>query len=777
MSDIASPSVPSTPKSITSGLAALRRKALTWLLVDGLSKLLLLLVGLIAFDLLVDWLFRLDVAQRGIMMGLCAIGLCVGLYYWLIRPLVHRPNDDALCLQVEDKHRELSQVMISSLQFSRQKQLDGDGISMEMVAATIEQGAKAASEINFGEALNSSRFRLNSTILAACAILLLLVGVGIGQGVSFLDIWFNRNVLFGEMEWPKDTYLEIQGVREDGTLLLTRGDDHNQVVIVLEKSKVIPEKVSIEFRDGGNRSMEEMTRTGEVDGREFELLFNNVSSTFRFRAIGGRDGRSDWVQVQLVDPPGVEDLELVVIPPPYTKQENYELPAGSGPYNVYAGSGLILKGKSNKSLKEATLSVAGNEWPLEREGEQGFSLTLTPEQLVAGVYQFNFVDVEDLKASRPETFEIRIKADRPPRILARTTGISGMIVPRCRIPLEATATDDFAVNSLKLVYEWRGVQNESIPQSGEISFRGLDGFYGEAEVPLRELIDLEPENIPAGAGFKFALVAIDNDEVSGPNEGRSAEIPLRIVTEEELRTDLLRREKEQRQELERILKTQEDLLIEVTAMLADVKSGQDPLESLAPAMRGELLKVMRSQKVIGTNVAAISSRFESFLEEVINNRIDEETGALRDRLRTKIIFPLSNLDEYEIQDSVRGIELSRRQLDKPQELESALSQTVDVQREIVSQIQEVLEAMVKAEGYQEAVNLLNEIKRAEEEVHRLTKQRREQRIRDLLERGGSDDDSGSDDSDGDDSGSDDSSNDDSSDDGDDEAADSDSDDQ
>lgn len=760
MSDIASSSLPNTPRSIVDRLHAFRRKVLTWLIVDGLSKCLLLLIGLIAFDLVVDWLFHLDYAQRVIMLVLCIGAMMGGIYYWLVRPLRHRPNDDALLLQVESKHRNLRQVMISSLQFSRLKTLADQGVSMEMVEATIEQGAKAAEGVNFTDALDNSRFRLNSGLLLLCLLALGGLAVGVAQHVPLLDIWFNRNVMLGAKEWWRDTYLVIEGVNEDGTLVLTRGEDHNQVVTVDEKSEVIPEQVFIEFRDGGARSMEEMTRTEQLDGRQFELLFRNVSTKFQFRAVGGRDGQTDWVNVVLVDPPSVEALELTVIPPAYTNQTEYMLPPGSGPYNVYLGSSLRLKGTSNKPLGEASLKVASTEWPLEMIDDQSFELSIPADQLIAGTYEFQLVDQEGLTASRPDTFAMRIRPDREPRILARTEGISGMVVPRAQIPIEASVTDDFAVMSLKLVYEWRGLESDSIPQSGEVTFRGLDGFFGEAEIPFSDLFDLEPLNIPAGAGLTFALVATDNDAISGANEGRSSDILLRVVTEEELRTDLLRREREQRQELERLLQTQEGILIESTAMLADVKSGQDPLESLEADMRANLLQMMRTQRVLGTNLSAIASRFQSFLIEVINNRIDEEKGTLRRRLQDMIIAPLQGLDQFDVQDSIRGIELSRRSLDKPEELTAALEETVEVQREIVTRINEVLEAMVKAEGYQEAVNLLNEIKRAEEEVHRLTKERREQRIRELLERGGADggskpdDDSADDDKDSDDKDSD-----------------------
>ena len=51
-------------------------------------------------------------------------------------------------------------------------------------------------------------------------------------------------------------------------------------------------------------------------------------------------------------------------------------------------------------------------------------------------------------------------------------------------------------------------------------------------------------------------------------------------------------------------------------------------------------------------------------------------------------------------------------------------------------MQEILEHMVKSEGFQEAVNLLYEIQKAQTDVHEQTNKERQERIKRILEGGG-----------------------------------------
>ena len=289
-------------KVVLKKLRHLRRKLTGWILVQGVGKWLIALLAVLAFDMLLDRVFKMDYAQRLIMLVVMA-GLAIAYFVWrVIRPLSSRPNDDALIYQVEAKNPELKENLIPSWQLSREKDLASQGVSKELVEATIRSGIEKANQLNFGKALDVGQNRKNWLTLIAAIAATVLLGVGVAK-TEFLSTWFNRNIMLLNDQWPQGTYLEIAGAK-DGKLTLPRGADHRQVVMITEESTTQDVTVSIEVDNPGGRTVHQMKSTGKLDGREQVFVFHNVSSPFRFRASGG-DDVTEWVDVQLVEPPSV----------------------------------------------------------------------------------------------------------------------------------------------------------------------------------------------------------------------------------------------------------------------------------------------------------------------------------------------------------------------------------------------------------------------------------------------------------------------------------------
>src|SRR5919108_4855907 len=101
MSDVALSGLSQQTSGVVARLAALRRQVAAWFWVDGLSRVLWLVLGLCAADLALDWLFRMDRAQRLVMLALMAAAVGWLVYRRLVRPLSAPLSDDALALQGE----------------------------------------------------------------------------------------------------------------------------------------------------------------------------------------------------------------------------------------------------------------------------------------------------------------------------------------------------------------------------------------------------------------------------------------------------------------------------------------------------------------------------------------------------------------------------------------------------------------------------------------------------------------------------------------------------
>lgn len=729
MSDISLPQLSQLTSDVVQRLAQLRRQLAVWFWVDGLSRVFWMAIALLVIDLALDWFFRMDKPQRAVMLTLILGVIAYVAYRRLIKPLSATISDDALALEVERLNPELNQSVISALQFSRMEDLDRRGYSPSMVRQTVQRGATASADVNFITVLDDREFRQNTFLLLFAAAV--LVAVGIGSFVHpTLQIWANRNLLLGDRVWPQKTYLKIERA-DNGKVVFPRGEDWTQVVSVTADSERIPENVYIDFRKARGRATQTMKKKDGVSQSEakaeFEAIFASVIEPFEFRARGG-DAYTPWVTVELVEQPAINDLQLEVEPPKYTKLPRQPLPAGRGPYFVLKGSTLRVSGTANKELVSAAIRHDGKSRKLNVQNGTQISGEVPPAELAATQYVIDLEDTLKLTSRRPTTFGLRLRADREPRVRVRLIGVSGMVVPKARIPFTCRVSDDFGITDLNVQFQWRGDDPMRPEGKGDFQFESIKKELGQPELALDDVLELESHNIPTGSGLTFHFASLDNDDVSGPNVGRSSDFLLRVVTEEELRTDLLRREKEQRQEFERLLKGEEDLLTDSRALEAATREAA----SLTQEQKDLLMQMQKRQKVFATNTGAIGERMANILIEVENNRLEEPNGKLQGRLN-EIIKPLRELADKDMPAVVQSLDTVRRQGSQLKERSEAIAATLVQQEQTIEKMKQVLSLMVKSEGYQEAVNLLYEIQKSQQDVLERTIKEQQERIKRILE--------------------------------------------
>ena len=747
MTQLASPRPPvsSTPPSgsppgVADKLRGLRRRIALWFTLDGLARLLWCLIAIIAIDFVLDWTFMMDRAQRGVMLALGIFTLAMLVYYRLMRPLSVRFSDDALCQLVEARHQELGQSLISAVQFARRENIDDARVSRAMIDATIEQGAERARGVQFADVLSESGF-YRSVVL----IVLALAGLGLFAATVAseepLRIWFNRNVMLGDALWPQAYYFDIAGAK-DGVLTIPRGDDWPVRVEVLPGQEKLPPvdqlNVQIDMRAPRERRYENMEPDNEP--YHYRLPLQNVLEAFRFQVRAGRSA-SNWIDVRLIDRPEVKDLRLTVTPPSYTGRQEEELPAGSGPYFVLKGSKLKVSGTANQPLAGATLAVGELLVPFRMTGEDTFAIELPPEQVGAGAYRINLLSRQQiilpgdtaaspLASKRPTPFSLRQAVDGEPQVKVQLVGIGGMVVPGAKLPCRVRISDDFALHNPRLAYEWRNDANQNEQLAEQLALDAeTTGPAGVDRMDFHYDFQLAPLSIPTGSALKFVFQADDNDDVSGPKTGLSTAILLRVVTEDELRADLLRREKEQRVEFEKLLTLQDDLYTETDAMLAATREQAE----LPSDQRDLLVKLQKRQKLLGASIAGIGERLAGVLLEMQNNNLEEPNGPLQQRLVEAIIDPINELATLATPLAASQLDEARRLFNKPAERDTALANASQTQQAIADRMREILRHMVKSEGYQEAINLFYEVERQQQELLKLTLEERQKRLRDLLD--------------------------------------------
>ena len=709
----------SIPKSILGRLNKLRSRLTQWIVVRGVSRWLLIGLGIIAADLLIDRVFKMDYSQRLIMLVVMLAAAAVSFFWRILKPLAARPTNEALLFEVERGNKSLRESLISSVELSRVEDFESIGVSQQLATATIDKGISEAQKIDFDKVVDLSSHQKNLGIMAIGILGFVLLGIGIAT-TDLLGTWFNRNVLLGDRQWPQGTYLEVVDAK-DGVLTLPRGINRRQFVDITEESTITEVDLNIEIEnEGGGRTIYSMKPTGKLDGRRHAFVFNNVSSSFRFRASGG-DAVTEWVRVNLVEPPAIVDLDMKVHLPQYTKSAPVVL-KGDGPHPVLAGSWMEISATTNKSVTSAQLKSGESLFAMEIAAD-GKSFSASPGKgsaLVSGPYEFELVDEGGLANARKSKFTISLKEDAPPRVRAELLGISGLVSSRAMLPTDFQVADEYGLKDIRFAANWKTEQpmpDQPVQTTAEIA-----NVVQQESLPWRSMedvavFDLLPLQLPPGTSFRLSVVARDSRPET-PGEGKSQEFLLRIVTDAELRADLLRREDEQRKAFEQAYEIQLSLAAELESLaLGQPEEGQSE-DDFHIQREMKLLGLVRDQKGVGTAIDRIATRFEEFLVEIGNNRLDEAekevaSDGIEVRYNERIIIPIRKIDSDLVTLATQYLDNCRRVEKDDRQLDSAVQQTGETQQQILERMKVVLEAMNDSRSFQEFLNLLLDIKKDE----------------------------------------------------------------
>jgi hypothetical protein len=363
----------------------------------------------------------------------------------------------------------------------------------------------------------------------------------------------------------------------------------------------------------------------------------------------------------------------------------------------------------------------------EEDGESAAENSSTADAIASnavlrgGEYQFVLTDTSGLANVRKSKFGVSIKRDKPPAVRANLLGISGLVVPNAMLPTSFEAVDEYGLRALQFSSQWRtpDMTDADPPVSRDIAFVSNQLPQSAPlvrEVDEVEVLDLQPLGLTAGSSLRFVVEAQDF-QPGGESVGRSSELLLRIGSPEELRADLLRREVEQRKAFLNARDQQVDMAGELDSWLVRW-SENESTDSFAASQEADLIRLLRDQKGLGTMVDRVAVRFEEFLVEVKNNRIDESEAAagidpenrLMARFDNGIIQPIRELDRDPIARATRQLDAVRLAVSANENLAGSVAQTLAVQQEIVDRMDRILAAMTSSEDYQEVVNKALELK-------------------------------------------------------------------
>ncbi len=501
-------------------LSRLKRRRRRVRLGTGYSGLVLAVLGTLAAAFLIDWLLGLSRLQRAISLALCGILLVWAFRRYTLPWIGQRESQLDMALLVE-KQEHIDSDLIAALQFeTREAPAWG---SAQLQHAVIDRVESAGKQIDVMRGLDRRGLRRRLRMLFLVSVVWATVGIGFPTHVA---AFFNR-LFLGSHHYPSRTVIDsivVNGQTVDPQapgrtpLRVTCGQS---VQFEVNCSGRLPEGAEIQLtaeRDALS-TMVALAAAPDHPGLYRGQLPRLVEEA-AFHVVAG-DAWTDAGRLMIGQLPALE-VRLEVMPPSYTAPDSAPqwMPTGLRQIVAMEGSRVLIHLRSDKELKEATATIAGQRYPLERRDEPPVDKEGGPSQWVlkpaddsplAAVrepvrFALQITDADGQQLERPLEGMIRIRADAPPRVAAAI--VTRYVLPAATPTIYVHAVDDYGVASLALVREV--VRADGQTEESEMPIYTLpDGKPPEKNVEVNYAFQLRPLKLSKGESVKVTVRATD----------------------------------------------------------------------------------------------------------------------------------------------------------------------------------------------------------------------------------------------------------------------------
>lgn len=701
--------VPPLDPAVSERLRGLAGTLRRYVLVEGVACVLGFLLAGAGVQFLFDYGTRgMRWSMRAALLGALIAGFLWVLWRRVVTPLRHRFGIAEMAKLVERRHPELSSLLISAVRFARGEVGSPETNSPDLVASVVARAGREAvvRDSNLAPAI----FDVGRARRFAWAIVgvVLVAGGAAWASPDVMGLWFKRNVLLQDVDWPKRTHLFVDLPGDQ--LIGARGDD---LVVEARAEGVQPREVEIVYEtQSGRQGRETMVTVGSADAYRYRYTFKNAQEDFTFYLEGGDDQTREYTAL-LLERPRVTRTEMRITPPPYTRLDPFVLGDGQRATQVLPGSHVAIWIETNKPVTKATLT-AGSDALAEavRDGDR-YTASFTPKE--THTYHFALLDEVGLESRQPVRFSVRVVEDEAPRVRMNVSGAGAMITPEAVLPIELEFSDTYGLAACEVTYVLsREDGKEDVLPLPDFTPQ-VTTFQTSLRWPVASI------GVVPGEVLTLAARATDFNDVTGPGRTETPGVTLRVVTREEFLAEIARREQEYRADFERLVDSQEQLRGGLLTAIRSFQAG-----SRAEAFVTELAPHERRQRNIAGSVNVVRQQFDRILTELAVNQLD--TVEVQHRLGDGIIQPLTELSKRNLLTAADTI----RQWSREATAEKAA--LIDPQQvEILALMRSVLSNMVQWEGYQEVVGLLRDIIRLQQELRGETKSTLQEKGRDVFD--------------------------------------------
>jgi len=685
-------------------LAAIRRQARAWIVVESFALVALALVAAVWAAYGVD---RLVEPPAWVRAGLVvAVAIAIGwlavarLVVRLARPL----PDESLALAVERAHPGVGDAVSTVVSCARRGMDAAAPIDDELLARTAAAATEAVAGVRAG-----SLFRIRGLLGRAALAGLAVAGTAAAAAAWPADagVWVRRMLLLSDEAWPRRVALAAEGF-ESGRRVVARGADVDVLVRATARGRP-PEVVELRSRGRAGWRSDRMGTRGAAEGgcQAFGHVLPAVVEDLELTVRGG-DARLAGLRLVVADPPAVDRLAITCTPPGYLGGQPRVL-AVSRLVPVPEGSRVDVVLTATKPFESADVGVRPATtdaaptpvaWgPVPDSGGRALAFALERVEADTDVL-VRLTDADGLVNREPVAVVITVVPDEPPRLALRLAGVGPAVTPQAVLPLEGAITDDHAVSAATVKLDW-GTGSRELPL-GSAALGGARVTL-DAERPMR----VELAGLGLAVGSRLAVTVVARDDcglAAGPNTAATETWGLDVVGPDALRAALEAREVMMRRRFEAAVG---DLAGARDA--GPAAEGADPARQLGEAVA----RAAGETGEVAAGFRAIRREFE------INGMLSPELDA---RLSGEILAPLAAVAAGELAAAGRAC--------REQAEVRTIAAAIDA---ALVRMRAILDRMLEQESINDVIEKLRGVIDAQQRIHDDTLEWKRKRGREALE--------------------------------------------
>ena len=440
---------------------------------------------------------------------LSRIGLAViftaTLIYFLVRPLIHKVTDEQVALYLEEHDPALEATIISAVEVSQsvgtskeERPLFRSPVLVDLLISSAIERCLATGAGRRVEIQSLVRYATLAVAVWFLGLVIFLAGpVYLRQALSAM-LLMSQGV-----EAAVPYRIEVT----PGHVTLPRGADQTISAKLLGFDVT---EASLMVRRVEAESFEEFPLIKGEDGLFRGMIFKIEAKTNYFVEANGV--RSSLFNLEIVDLPYVQQLHLQYRFPAYTRLDQKSI--------EYGGDIAVVTGTQVNVDITPTMHSPGGRIVLNDQISVPLALesdgTLTGEFTVQedGFYRIELDTTMGTRVSASPQYIVDALSDRLPLVAFTKPGRDVIASPIEEVFVEATATDDYGLSNLELVYSVNGGKEKRVRLYG--------GRARLNEISAGHNFYFEELDVRPGDTLSYYAHVLDNNTVgNGPRQSTS----------------------------------------------------------------------------------------------------------------------------------------------------------------------------------------------------------------------------------------------------------------